>query len=125
MKIDDPNISGYAIYENGKCARVVIVNLGVYFTNASEPRKSRKITFAAPAAAGDGGKGPGAGATSVSVKRLKIGHADDLRGLTWAGQTYETPDALVSGKVLSETLPFEHGVDVSQTEAALITFNYS
>jgi hypothetical protein len=75
------------------------------------------------------------------VKRLKIGFvlvsarniaqelksvffsfADDESGLTWGGQTYETPDARPSGNVVTETKAVADGIDIAETEVILVTF---
>lgn len=49
-------------------------------------------------------------------------HADDTSGVTWGGQSYETSDALVSGKETTETRSVSAGVDVSDTEVVLLNF---
>lgn len=49
-------------------------------------------------------------------------HADDTSGVTWGGQTYETSDALVSGKETTETALVSAGVDIQDTEVVLLNF---
>ena len=43
--------------------------------------------------------------------------------MTWGGQTYETDDALVSGKLQTTTVPVSAGVDVHETEVVMLTFH--
>lgn len=49
-------------------------------------------------------------------------HADDASGLTWAGQSFETPDARPQGTLVEETAQLSNGILVSATEAVLLTF---
>lgn len=58
----------------------------------------------------------------ATVSRLAINHADDIANLTFAGQSYETPDALVTGPKVVQTIRLSQGVDISSTEAILLSF---
>lgn len=49
-------------------------------------------------------------------------YADDTAGVTWGGQTYETPDARVRGKRTVQAVDVSAGVDVQDTEVVLLTF---
>lgn len=49
-------------------------------------------------------------------------YADDISGLTWGGQSYETSDARPDGDVSTETVLVTAGVDIRDTEAVLVTF---
>lgn len=53
---------------------------------------------------------------------VKHRHADDTSNLTWAGQSFETPDARPEGDVIQETVRLEDGIIVNSSEAVLITF---
>ncbi|KAJ6607373.1 glycoside hydrolase family 79 protein [Mycena sp. CBHHK59/15] len=67
--------------------------------------------------------GSGTKPTTFSVKRLVIGHADDVSGLTWGGQTYETSNARVGGTPTTEMGTVTAGLDIPATQALLIAFN--
>ena len=58
----------------------------------------------------------------AKVKRLVIQHADDLQGLTFGGQSYETSTAQPSGAVVEETVNLQQGIAINATQAVLITF---
>lgn len=49
-------------------------------------------------------------------------HADDVSGLSWGGQIYETPDGTVNGTVKVEVLNVTTGFDIQETEVVMITF---
>jgi len=61
-------------------------------------------------------------ARKASARRLVIGHADDTKGLTFGGQSFETSDANPSGGVSTEAVDLTKGIDLSATEAVLIDF---
>lgn len=54
--------------------------------------------------------------------KFALRYADDTAGVTWGGQTYETPDARVSGKPTVEAVAVSAGVDIQDTEVVLLTF---
>jgi len=54
----------------------------------------------------------------MTLKRLAIGHADDI----WGNQTYETETGLVDGKLCVESRPIGDGVDIADTEVVLLGF---
>ncbi|KAF8734682.1 hypothetical protein AX14_003112 [Amanita brunnescens Koide BX004] len=107
IQIDDPNISGYAFYEGGMIVRAVLINSNAYFGGA---RPSARITLNIPG--------------EMEVKRLAIGYATDTSGLTWGGQSYESPDAngRVSGSLQVDVRQISQGVDIYATEAVLLRF---
>ncbi|GJJ10670.1 hypothetical protein Clacol_004897 [Clathrus columnatus] len=111
IDISEPNVSGYAIYEHGTLKRAVFINLNAWLTSSTGTRPSVHISFA-------GLKG----SSSATVSRLAINHADDIANSTFAGQSYETPDALVSGQQVVQKIKLSNGVDISSTEAILINF---
>ena len=49
-------------------------------------------------------------------------HADDTSGLTWGGQTYETSDGRVDGRLQISTVDVTDGVDIQATEVVMLTF---
>ncbi|GJJ10641.1 hypothetical protein Clacol_004868 [Clathrus columnatus] len=104
IDISEPNVSGYAIYEHGTLKRAVFINLNAWLTSSTGTRPSVHISFA-------GLKG----SSSATVSRLAINHADDIANLTFAGQSYETPDALVSGQQVVQKIKLSNGVDISST----------
>jgi len=124
LAMDHPRLAGYAFYEGSekKLAKVLLINSQAYFgtTGSETPPPSRgyihvdfqflrgNSLFAPP--------------QRMSIKRLSIPHADDTSGLSWGGQTYETDDGLVHGELKVEKGDASSGVDLSDTEAVLITF---
>ncbi|THH33105.1 hypothetical protein EUX98_g1085 [Antrodiella citrinella] len=113
LSVPDDNVSGYAVFEGGKLVRAVFVNLHAWLQSSTGTRPSVHLSFSG--ALSQGGK-------KTSVRRLVIGHADDTKGLTFAGQSFETSDASPSGKVTTETLDLTKGLDLNSTQAVLITF---
>ncbi|KAF5359624.1 hypothetical protein D9756_003262 [Leucocoprinus leucothites] len=111
LTINDSSISGYAFYEGSRLARAVFINLHAFLTSSSSRGKTHlDLTFA------------NGSARSATLKRLTIKHADDTAGLTWAGQTYETPDGKVSGSAKPETVNLQNGFDIQDTEIVLVSF---
>ncbi|KAJ7274489.1 glycoside hydrolase family 79 protein [Mycena haematopus] len=113
LNINNTRISGYAFYESGALKRAVFIN-SLAFTTGTTNRTSTHLdlTFS----------GSGTKPTSFSVKRLVIGHADDVSGLTWGGQTYETSDARIGGTATFETGTVSAGIDIPATQVILIAF---
>ncbi|KAL0567774.1 hypothetical protein V5O48_014224 [Marasmius crinis-equi] len=114
INVDDERIAGYAFFEDGVLVRAVFVNAQAYLSDSTEtarPSVHLDLDFG------------NATTESVTVKRLLIGHADDVAGLTWGGQSYETPDARVNGTLEVETVSVKEGVDISATEAVLLSFD--
>ncbi|KAK0455621.1 glycoside hydrolase family 79 protein [Desarmillaria tabescens] len=116
LSIDNPRISGYAFYEDGVLARAVLINSQAYMKDQSTSRSSIHLDLDF--------SGEGQLPTSVRVKRLAIGHADDDSGLTWGGQTYETDDARAQGELEIETIQVASGLDMVETEAILLSFEF-
>jgi hypothetical protein len=112
LTINDPYMSGYAIYEHGSIARAVFINSLAYFSADSAAGTNRSSTHVS--LAGMSGQ--------MTIKRTGIMHADDTQNLTWAGQSFETRDATASGAIVQQTVDVSKGVDVSATEAVLLTF---
>jgi len=104
------NVSGYAVYEGGKLVRAVFVNLDAWLASSTGTRPSVHLQLG------------GVSARSASVRRLAIKRADDVAGLTLGGQSYETADAIVSGKESLQTIQVADGVDLASTEAILLSF---
>ena len=123
MPIGDSNstvrqyVSGYAAYENGALKRAVFVNLRPYLIGSTTPRGSFDIQVAVPRSGGHKPK-------ALRVRRLKIGHADDTEGLTFAGRTYETKDGRPKGEDTYTDVPCGRSFKISDTEAVLVTFRY-
>lgn len=113
LTVPADNVSGYAIYENGRLARAVFVNLDAWLTTSTGTRPSVHLQL-------EFGMGPAAPQTAT-VRRLTIQHADDVSGLTLGGQSYETPDATVSGSETLQTIRMSDGVDIASTEAILLS----
>ncbi|KZV62776.1 glycoside hydrolase family 79 protein [Peniophora sp. CONT] len=108
LTLNNPQLSGYAFYENGALKRALFINL-VAFNGDGATRSAVHVALA-------GSTG------NITVKRLSIPTAESTSGVTWGGQTYETSDALVSGKLQTQTVPVSAGVDVHETEVVMVTF---
>ncbi|KAK1234977.1 hypothetical protein PQX77_001811 [Marasmius sp. AFHP31] len=113
IPIDNIRIAGYGFYEDGKLVRAVFINSQAFSKENGETRPSIHLDFDVT-----GSDGP----TDMTVKRLAIGHAEDTSGLTWGGQSYETPDGRASGEASLETVSVTDGLDLASTEAVLISF---
>ncbi|KAF8349020.1 glycoside hydrolase family 79 protein [Amanita rubescens] len=109
IQTDDPNVTGYAFYENETLARALFINSEAYFGGI---RLSVHITINIL----------GIPYSEMYVKRLAIGRADDTSGLTWGGQSYETQDGRVNGTEEAYVLPISQGVYIQETEAVMLRF---
>ncbi|KAH9887651.1 glycoside hydrolase family 79 protein [Cubamyces lactineus] len=121
LSVDDPNVSGYAAFEHGKLVRAAFINLNAWLLSSTGDRPSVHIDldFAQGATADIDAfwhKG------SAVARRIIIDHADDTANLTWAGQSYETPDAHPAGRLVLEHVSLSDGIDLRATEAVLISF---
>ena len=126
ITINDPRIAGYAGYDrNGALTHAVFINSIAYLSTTTTPRGTVQLNInvcqgkTAPSNCLNSGFGK---ALTMSVRRLNIRYADDTAGLTFAGQSYETPNGLVSGKEVVETVPVLAGLTIKDTEAVLVEF---
>ncbi|KAF8588175.1 glycoside hydrolase family 79 protein [Ramaria rubella] len=110
LDVPQDNISGYAIYEYGQLVRAVFINLDAWLTTSTGTRPSVNLALTGPAGA------------TATVRRLTIQHADDVSGLTLGGQSYETANALVSGKETLQIVQLSQGVNIASSEAILLSF---
>jgi hypothetical protein len=118
LLISDSQIAGYAAYDNGQLARVVLINSKAYLTTTKTPRGS---VFVNTTIIAGGGGAP----TAMRVEKLLIGHADDGHGVTFGGQSYETSsDGVVNGTRVYSDIPVARGVSLRDTEAVFLTFLY-
>ncbi|KAL0563321.1 hypothetical protein V5O48_018750, partial [Marasmius crinis-equi] len=102
VAVDETGVAGYAFYENGKLARALFIDSEVFLSTSSDsPRSSVHLDLDFDSE----------GITSFTAKRLAIRHADDLSGLTWGGQTYETADGRVTGELVTENGSVADGLD--------------
>jgi hypothetical protein len=107
LSISDSRIAGYAAYDNGQLARVVLINSKAYLTTTRTPRGSVFVNTTVLAGGGDMSSSP----ATMRVKKLLIGHADDGHGLTFGGQSYETSgDELASRSHIYSDIPVARGV---------------
>ncbi|KAG6373312.1 glycoside hydrolase family 79 protein [Boletus reticuloceps] len=111
IPIDATDVSGYAIFEHGHLVRAVFINHVAYLPGAGV-RSSTHINI----------NFDGFGPQQMEVRRLDITYANATSGVTWAGQTYETTDARVSGTLQIQTLNVCDGLDIQETEAVLLSF---
>ena len=146
------NVSGYAAYERGGVlARVVLVNLDAWLASQEAAGAVRPnvtvdlgLVFGANANATSTANATSSADSNtntdeedantdalrhatVHVARLGVAHADDVSGLTWAGQSYEaSADASPTGARAVETL--QVGADgrvrvtLRASEAVLVSF---
>ena len=119
LELSAPNLSGYAIYEAGKPVRAVFVNLNAWVKD-NEGVRERSTYHIDLGAAPIVGKKPAR--KDIRVKRLNVAYADDTANLTWGGQSWETPEFLVSGKEVFERTTWDKGVDIRESEAILVWF---
>ncbi|KAF8208873.1 glycoside hydrolase family 79 protein [Mycena galopus ATCC 62051] len=115
LSISDTRMAGYAFYESGTLKRAVFINSLAYLTTTTTARPSTHVNLAF--------SGSGTAPTSFTVKRLIINHADDVSGLSWGGQNWETSNALVSGTLTSESGTVAAGIDIPATQAVMLSFN--
>ncbi|KAH8107686.1 glycoside hydrolase family 79 protein [Cristinia sonorae] len=113
LSVPDDNVSGYAAFEHGRLVRAVFVNLHAWLVSSTGERPSVHIDL--DFAGGRMGR-------RATARRLVIGHADDTKGLTFAGQSFETSDASPRGRLATEFVDTAKGLDLSATEAVLISF---
>ncbi|KZT74569.1 glycoside hydrolase family 79 protein [Daedalea quercina L-15889] len=115
LTVDEPDTSGYAVFEDGQLARAVFVNLNAWVANSTGTRPIVHIDL-------DFVNGSTM-ALTATAERLVINHADDTQNLTWAGQSYEeTADVRPTGQLVLETIDLSEGFDLRATEAILLTF---
>ena len=117
LELSAPNLSGYAIYEAGKPVRAVFVNLNAWVKDDEgiRERSTYHIDLGATSTVGEEPT-----RREIRVKRLNVSYADDTANLTWGGQSWETPEFLVSGKEEFETTSWDQGVDIRESEAILV-----
>ncbi|KII84460.1 glycoside hydrolase family 79 protein [Plicaturopsis crispa FD-325 SS-3] len=112
ISVNNTRIAGYAFYEGGSLQRAVFIN-SLAFLKGATSRSSTHLLLSFT---------DGSAFATMTIKRLKIGYADDTSGVTWGGQTYETSDAKVSGDLDVQVAPVSAGVDIAETEVVLLTF---
>lgn len=122
LEISEPNLSGYAIFERGKLVRAVFINLNAWLKGDEGARERNVYHIDLGFASAGEGERLDLGAKEIRLKRLDIGHADDTSKLTWGGQSWETPQFLVSGEEVFETKACDEGIDIRETEAVLVWF---
>ncbi len=119
LSVDDSNVSGYAAYEQGELVRAVFVNLHAWLQSSTGARPSVHVNL------NINGTSSGLSAfssRSVVARRLILQHADDISNLTWAGQSFETSDALPKGAVVDERVSWDTGLNLRSSEAVLVDF---
>ncbi|RDX48499.1 glycoside hydrolase family 79 protein [Lentinus brumalis] len=119
LSVDDSNVSGYAAFEQGKLVRAVFVNLHAWLQSSTGARPSIHVNL------NINGTSSGLSAfssRSVVARRLILQHADDISNLTWAGQSFETSDALPKGAVVDERVSWDTGLNLRSSEAVLVDF---
>ncbi|KAJ3829162.1 glycoside hydrolase family 79 protein [Lentinula raphanica] len=117
LSVNSDTLSGYAFHSNtGQLSKLLFINSDGFFTGSESSRPSVHLDFDFN---GSGQPSP----SRMTVKRLEIGHADDTSGLTWGGQTYETPAGLVSGTLSLEEGNVTDGLDIPATQAVLVNLH--
>lgn len=105
------HISSYGIWENGKLARIVVINLQPWTYGSTGTRPVTTVQLQ--------GLKPHAVAT---YKTLYVPYADIAQGLTWAGQHFDTESGLPSGGVVQQNA-FNGQVNIAATSVVLITLH--
>jgi len=113
LYVNNPQLAGYAFYEDGSLVRAIFINSQAYLSGDTS-RGSMHIDLKL--------SGSGFSPLHMSVKRLAIGHADDASGLTWGGQSYETSNGRASGTESTTRCLISNGVDIKDTEVVLLKF---
>ncbi|KAI0763458.1 glycoside hydrolase family 79 protein [Trametes elegans] len=119
LQVDSQNVSAYTAYVKGALNSAVFVNLEPWLSGATGPRPAVHLDLDFT-----GGVVTAANSTAV-VRRLTIEHADDLGGLLWAGQSYETPNAMPDGAIVEERETVQLGrleLHASASEAIVVSF---
>jgi hypothetical protein len=111
ITIDDPNTSGYSIYEDNKLVRVILINSQLYLSSDSGGRPQTSLSLQ-----GISGK------ASLKAKRFSIPSADATKGLTWAGQSFETESGIPSGHVVEETVQASN-ITMNATSVVLLSLD--
>lgn len=118
LSINSANVAGYAAYEHGKLVRAVFINSIAWLSTATGVRGSSQLGLTVGNLTTTGAP------KSMQVRRLAIAHADDQSGVSFAGVTYETSNALPSGTDTYTTQAFNSTLNVFDTEAVLVSFIY-
>ena len=121
LELSAPNLSGYAIFEEGKPVRAVFINLNAWLKSDEGTRERNAYHIGLDFTSADDAETLEC-PKEIRVKRLDIGYADDTSDLKWGGQSWETSEFLVSGEEVFETRSWNEGVDVRETEAVLVWF---
>ncbi|KAI0666081.1 glycoside hydrolase family 79 protein [Trametes maxima] len=124
LSVDDSNVSGYAAFEHGRLVRAAFINLHAWLVSSTGTRPSVHINldFARGVAADTQSDVSAFWGRHATARRVIVAHADDLANLTWAGQSYETPDAHPLGPPVVEHVALSEGIDLRATEAVLLSF---
>ncbi|KIR98601.1 hypothetical protein L804_04177 [Cryptococcus deuterogattii 2001/935-1] len=106
------NVVAYGIWENEDLVRMVVTNTEVYTTDDEAAQKGRN-KFEVNLVGAEG--------RNATVKRLFAPQTTAMRGITWAGQSFDTEDGKPTGQVAEESL--NNGVlEIEASSAALICF---
>ncbi|KIR53357.1 hypothetical protein I315_03947 [Cryptococcus gattii Ru294] len=106
------NVVAYGIWENEDLVRMVVTNTEVYTTDNEAAQKGRN-KFEVNLVGAEG--------RNATVKRLFAPQTTAMRGITWAGQSFDTKDGKPTGQVTEESL--NNGVlEIEASSAALICF---
>jgi hypothetical protein len=108
LSIDETNVSGYGIWENGKLERIVLINSNLYLTTDSQRPVVTVNLQDLPAKA------------RIQAKRFTVPSADATHGLTWGGQSFETASGVPSGRVTTESV-MASNITISASEVILLS----
>ncbi|KAF8309013.1 hypothetical protein DL93DRAFT_2170653 [Clavulina sp. PMI_390] len=115
ITVPNSEVGGYGAYENGVLKRAVFINNNAYLQDSAAPRGSVALQLGF-------GSASRANPSEIEVRKLVIQYADDKSGLTFAGQSYETSNALPSGKDTFTLQKLSEPLVIQDTEAILVTF---
>ncbi|KAJ2962019.1 hypothetical protein NQZ79_g2828 [Umbelopsis isabellina] len=111
IAIDDTYTSGYGIYEDNKLVRVILINSQLYLSSDAGARPQTSISLHGLS-----------GSATLKAKRFSIPSADATKGLTWAGQSFETASGIPSGHVVEETV-HASSITMNATEVVLLSLH--
>jgi hypothetical protein len=101
----------FAIYEQDKLVRAVLINSLIWIADDAESNKSRPHTQVGLSGLPEG---------KMEIRRLNINFADDTSNVTWAGRSFETADARPKGDEVVQTVSITDGLSISGTRPPIL-----
>ncbi|CAK7237087.1 GTP-binding protein gtr2 [Sporothrix bragantina] len=125
VSLNQWDFSAYAVYNTGKLAKYVVVNLDEWNSTTPYARPQKTVTITAPSSSGIHCQH---GGMVAKVQRLTAGGASADSGITWGGLTWNYTDGRLAqeGRPAAETIVFDAqgraDLTIASSEAVLVTF---